>query len=467
MILNTLKNYLVKYPETPIVVAYSGGIDSQVLLHAVSKLEQNKTVTNRILAIHVNHGLSPLAEQWQNFCKQQCQQLSIEFQTIEVEILNKPRTSIEAQARDKRYQVLENLSPDNALILTGHHQDDQVETFFLSLKRGSGLKGLSAMGQYSSFGNKSQFLLRPLLNISRAEIELYAKEHNLKWIEDESNSDISFDRNFLRRNILPQLKERWSNFNGTVSRSIQHCQDAQQILDEIAAQDLTHCLVDSHILDISSLLLLSQPRFNQTIRFFIAQHNQLMPSVQQLFQLHEQLSNAGKDKSPEVKLGDIWLRRFQDKLYLTADQQSVAQWQCDIDLSGEQKEITLPDHLGKLIFNVVDASLDEDGLGEKKYTTDKLNENEICSLSVPKNIDTIKISFSHGNPKCLPDFRHKSRSFKKVLQELFIPPWERKRLPLLYVNDELAAVVNSFVCQPFLLNKHQRKIKVHWVKKSG
>ncbi|MEW6991262.1 tRNA lysidine(34) synthetase TilS [Colwelliaceae bacterium 6441] len=452
MILKTLKKYLTKHSNTPLVIAYSGGVDSQVLLHAIAQLKQQNHLSQEILAIHVNHGLSPFAKQWQDFTKQQCKTLGINYQTVNVEIEQKPRISLEAQARDKRYHALSELSPDNAILLTGHHQDDQVETFFLSLKRGSGLKGLSAMAVSSTFGDKSQQLTRPFLNTSRKDIVQYAQENNLEWIEDESNKNIVFDRNFLRKDILPKLNARWANFDQTVMRSIQHCQDAQTILDEVAEQDLAHCLIESSIVDITALMALSLARFNQVVRFFINQHHQLMPSQQQLLQLRQQLLSAGKDKNPAVKLGDIWFRRYQNKLYLTPDFKSVAQWEESFTLSEEQKNIKLPDLLGELLINKADKSL------ASQYT---------ILMSIPSHIDNIAIKFSHDNPQCQPEYRQHSRSLKKVLQELNIPPWQRKRLPMLYVNNELAAVIGLFVCQPFLENVHQQKITIHWHKNSG
>ncbi|GAA6205870.1 tRNA lysidine(34) synthetase TilS [Thalassotalea sp. SU-HH00458] len=453
MILPTLTNFLNHYPHAPIVIAYSGGVDSQVLLHAIAQLKKNNMVNQAVMAIHVNHGLSQSAGQWQQFAKQQCQLLNIDFKTINVNVIDKPRTSLEAQARDARYQALADLSPSNAVILTGHHQDDQVETFFLSLKRGSGLKGLSAMAMVSSFANAKQKLLRPLLQISRENIVCYAQENQLTWLEDESNDDIRFDRNFLRKEILPQLKARWLNFNDTVMRSTQHCQEAQSILDEVAAQDLAQCIQAQRVLSIAPLLLLSQARFNLVIRYFIEQHQGLMPSQQQLQQLYQQLTEAGKDKNPAVKLGEIWLRRFQDKLYLTEDYQSVINWRYDYDLAQTHGEysIELPD-----------------GLGDVTVTYDELNVHEKSfTLSLPDSLQSMSIVFAHDNPKCLPEYRQQSRPLKKVLQELSIPPWQRKRLPLLFINDELAAVIGYFVCQPFSENKHQQKIMVHWQKESG
>jgi tRNA(Ile)-lysidine synthase len=453
MILKTLRSFLKDYSQAPLVIAYSGGVDSQVLLHGVAELKNQNIIKQDVMAVHINHGLSPIANEWQSFAKQQCEQLNIHFETINIEIIDKPRTSLEAQARDKRYQVLESISPNSALIFTGHHQDDQVETFFLSLKRGSGLKGLSAMASESEFGSKNQKLLRPLLNISRESIVHYAKEHQLEWIEDESNSDTRFDRNFLRKDILPHLKERWPSFNQSVIRSTQHCQEAQQILDEVAKQDLAQCSLEGDVLAVPGLMSLSKARFNHAIRLFIYRHQGLMPSKPQLQQLYQQLSSAEPDKNPEVKLGDFWLRRFQDKLFLTSEFQSVIDWQYDIDIEESNQAIELPDRLGHLSLWI-----GQEGISDN---------DEKSELSLPENIQSITLAFAHDNPKVLPDYRHQNRPLKKVLQELSIPPWQRKRLPLIFINNELAAVIGHFVCKPFILGVHTKKIIVHWHKESG
>ncbi|MDG1751316.1 MAG: tRNA lysidine(34) synthetase TilS, partial [Thalassotalea sp.] len=257
----------------------------------------------------------------------------------------------------------------------------------------------------------------------------------------------------LRKEILPHLKERWPSFNQSVVRSTLHCQEAQQILDEVAEQDLTLCLIDKTTLVVPALMLLSKARFNQAIRFFIHQHKSLMPSKQQLQQLHQQLSSAEQDKTPEVKLGDVWLRRFQDKLYLTSEFQSVIEWQYDINLEGNDQAIELPDRLGHLSF-------------DQEYISGN-DEEAVQRLSLPDNIQSITLAFTHNNPKCLPDYRHQNRPLKKVLQELAIPPWQRKRLPLLFINNELAAVIGHFVCQPFMADAYPKKIIVHWLKESG
>jgi len=453
MILDTLKNVLANYPTTSLVVAYSGGVDSQVLLHALTILKNKNLINHSISACHINHGLSKNAEDWQIFAKQQCDQYGIAYSTYAVVVEKQPRQSLEAIAREKRYQVLEKYSDEQSLVLTGHHQDDQVETFLLALKRGSGLKGLSAMAVHSPFGDKQQAILRPFLSCSRQEIVDYANENGLQWVEDESNQDTQFDRNFLRQVILPEFQQRWTSINQTIVRSAQHCQDAQNILDEIAEQDIARCAVEKNILEVEALTQLSVPRFNQVIRYLLAQHNFLMPSLAQLSQLHQQLF-AEDDKSPEVKLGEVWLRKYKKHLYLTKTFQPLESWQYELDITDKSiidEPITLPDELGQLIFSTNDAlSIDDTGQ----------------NITIPKLCKRLSISFTHINPICLPEYRQHSRVLKKVLQELNIPPWQRKRLPFLYLDGELAAVIGKFTCKPFLINKSSsvgRKINVHWL----
>jgi tRNA(Ile)-lysidine synthase len=177
-----IANIIKQYAHCDIVIAYSGGVDSQVLLHSIAQLKSNQQISNEILVCHVNHGLSDNALHWQNFAKQECHKLSLKLVVQKVNINVQPQQSLEAIARDLRYNALKALSERPAIILTGHHSDDQSETFLLALKRGGGLKGLSSMLQVSPLGK--HFLVRPLLNISREQIQQYALANQLTWVED-------------------------------------------------------------------------------------------------------------------------------------------------------------------------------------------------------------------------------------------------------------------------------------------
>jgi tRNA(Ile)-lysidine synthase len=446
---SALLSAINNYPQTPLIIAYSGGVDSQVLLHALAELKHAKKISNRITVCHINHGLSANANTWQAFAEKECIKLKLTFVACEVNVKQKAQHSLEALARDARYQALYSLYDEQSLIITGHHRDDQTETFLLALKRGSGLKGLSAMA--SKINQGKDIILRPLLNVSRAEIVHLANQQQLKWVEDESNSDTRFDRNFIRQTIMPLLSERWPSITQTINRSSRHCLEGQLLLNELAEQDLAESQLNDQSLSVSELSKLSVARFNNLVRFFLTQHHYLMPSTEQLAQVYQQLF-ASTDKNPAIKVGDNYLRRYKDALYLTADFKNVSDWQTNVYFDKKQDKasgnvIELPDALGKLTF--VNTQTAE-------------SANSCQQITLPAQGQKVTVHYCHNNPRCLPDYRHHSRSLKKVLQELNIPPWERNRIPFIYFDDVLVAVVGYFVCQEFIPNKNTPCFQVTW-----
>ena len=459
---STLLTFFKYYEQHPILIAYSGGIDSQVLLHALSNLCTQKKLNNIISVCHVNHGLSDNALNWEQFAQTQCNAKNIALTIVKVNIEHKAQQSLEAQARDARYNAIKEIVDDNTLVVTGHHNDDQAETFLLALKRGSGLKGLSAMKRIMPLGKCH--LVRPLLNISRAQIENYAKEHDLEWIEDESNKDTRFDRNFIRHQIMPLFTQRWPSFLTTINRSAEHCQEGEELLAELAQQDLNLCAESKSVLSIQPLKSFSQARFNNVVRYFLAQHNCLMPAKSQLSQLYSQL-DADEDKTPEVKVGEQWLRRYKGFLYLTPDFKDVSGFcysisSIDKTLTNHSNyRVVLPDQLGTIEFN---------GVNSKELITEHSSEKNSINVIAPQQGQKITISFKHNNPACLPDFRNRSRPLKKVLQELAIPTWQRKRLPFIYYDNQLVAVLGYFVCKPYMVhslndgNKKNKTISINW-----
>jgi len=433
-----------------ILIAYSGGVDSQVLLHCLASLKSQNRLKSVLSVCHVDHGLSDNSAQWQQFAIAQCRQFNIPLEIVCVNIKEQAQKSVEALARDARYNALKSVANDGDLIVTGHHSDDQAETFLLALKRGSGLKGLSAMQKEMKLGK--QLLVRPLLDLSRADIEKYANDHQLVWVEDESNIDERFDRNFLRHRIIPELSQRWPSIKNTIARSAEHCFEAQQLLDELAQQDLIKCQFSNKVLDIPALFELSQARFNNTLRFFLSQHSLLMPSKQQLQQICQQLS-AKDDKSPMVQLANCCLRRFKNELHLTDIYLDISSWQEEVNLvevAGKNLlALPLPDKLGTL------------SLSAKKSA----GFNKNCwqaSVRAPKPEQVISISFSHNNPKCSPQYRQHSRELKKVLQELAIPPWLRKRTPFIYYDGELVAVIGQFICKEYQPDDASETLRIAW-----
>jgi tRNA(Ile)-lysidine synthase len=450
-----LKPFFEIDEKIELIVAYSGGIDSQVLLHALIQLKQNKLISNEITVCHVNHGLSKNAKNWQDFAEQECIKLSVNLVVKHVDLQKKTQQSLEALARDARYYALKTLRGNKSLVLTAHHSDDQSETFLLALKRGAGLKGMSSMSLQTELG--LHLLVRPLLDISRQEIENYAKTHQLRWVEDESNLDTGFDRNFIRQQIIPLLRERWPSINKTINRSASHCLAGQELLDELAEQDLIHCTADEKALNIEGLKILSPARFNNLIRFFMAQHGYLMPSVEQVNQVRQQLQ-ADENKNPQIKVAQHVFRRFKGILFLTPEYNDISDWQGQVDLFQGSTSIgntvlALPDNLGKLLFNTSTVT-----------NVNATQGSRLPSISLPKQEQQVSIRFCHQNPKCLPHFRLHSRSVKKVLQELNIAPWKRKRIAFLYYDHELVAAVDHFICQPFVESDPQRGMHIHYAK---
>lgn len=450
MIKQTLIDFFSNYPQKSLLIAYSGGIDSQVLLHCLGALKAQQAINSEIRVCHVNHGLSVNAVKWQTFAKTQCQLFGLPLDIIAVNVQAVAQKSLEALARDARYQALQAVAKLGDLIVTGHHSDDQAETFLLALKRGAGLKGLSAMQSEMTLGQ--QLLVRPLLTISRAEIETYAKQHGLVWIEDESNTDERFDRNFLRHQISPKLNQRWPSINKTIARSAEHCVEAQQLLDELAQQDLTVCQSSPNKLSVADLNKLSQARLKNLLRYFLSCHGFLMPSQQQLMQICQQL-NAQADKSPVVQLAQCCIRRYKGELHLTGIYQDLSQWQQSVALArlaeGKPLDVYLPDQLGWLSFSNLSVQVQE-----------KSDWQSV--IKKPTEQQKVTICFSHENPRCLPQYRQHSRPLKKVLQELAIPTWQRKRLPFIFYDNELVAVVGQFVCQSYLAENSASAFTLSW-----
>ena len=448
-IVTSLIEKIKPFSHRPICIAYSGGVDSQVLLHALVQIKQTTFPTLKLSVCHVNHGLSDNAQQWQTFAEQTCESLSIPFTCHQVSLKKLPRQSLEAIAREARYQAISESCKENAVIVTGHHLHDQFETFLLALKRGSGVQGLGAMQEVIALDFKEQLLLRPLLGHSRQDIETFAERYQLPWIEDESNQDHMFDRNFIRHEISPKLIKRWPSFLTTVARSAALCQESQQILQEVAKADTAQCLSANNRLSVTSMKALSHARQKQVIRYMLQQHNAKMPSQSQLEQAIAQLAQQELSLLA-VKLGDKWLRHFKGELYITSELADVSDWHHCISLTDIPLNLSLPDNLGSLML-----------------TQETRIEKENCQrLSLPKDAN-LRIQFRHDNPKVLPDYRQERRVLKKVWQELSVPTWQRSRIPLVYVNNELVAAAGYFVCKPFLPTLDQQTYVLHWCATPG
>ena len=293
-------------------VALSGGVDSVVLLHLLHQLQKRQNFT--LKASHVHHGLSKNADKWVKFCEKLCKKLSVPLDVHHIKLPQKKSLGIEGEARQLRYEKL--LQTKTDLVVLAHHEDDQAETFLLQLIRGAGVKGLSSMAHFDA----SRRLWRPLLNASRIDIEGYAKKHKLKWIEDESNQNIDFDRNFIRSKVLAILKNRFNHIIKVISRSSSHLAEAQHLIDDLAQIDLKSYLKSDnykHKLNVKTLDKLSNARAKNALRFWLEMNNQLMPSKDLLDELLRQALTAKKDATIKIELSkEFEIRRYQDEIYI-------------------------------------------------------------------------------------------------------------------------------------------------------
>jgi len=393
-------------------VALSGGVDSVVLLHLLHSLQKKHRF--KLNATHVHHGLSKNADKWVKFCEKLCTQLSVPLDVHYVKLPQKKSLGIEGEARQLRYEKL--LQSKSDLIVLAHHADDQAETFLLQLIRGAGVKGLSSMANF----DESRKLWRPLLNTSRIDIKKYAKQHKLKWIEDESNLNTDFDRNFIRSKILPILKIRFNHIIKVISRSSAHLAEAQHLLDDLAKIDLKkHLKSDKykHILQVKSLNRLSLSRAKNVLRYWLEMNDQLMPSKDLLDELLRQVLTAKKDAELKIELSkEFEIRRYKDEIYLVQKNQQD-QKNYEIVWQGES-EILLPNK-SKLRFAKVKGT----GISLAKIKDKKLI-----------------ISNRHGGEFFKPDAKRPTKKVKQLFQESDLMPWEREAAPLIFINNDLVCV---------------------------
>jgi tRNA(Ile)-lysidine synthase len=402
-------------------VALSGGVDSVVLLHLLHQLQKSHHFT--LKASHVHHGLSKNADKWVKFCEKLCTKLSVPLDVHYIKLPQKKSLGIEGEARQLRYEKL--LQSKTDLIVLAHHEDDQAETFLLQLIRGAGVKGLSSMAHFDD----SRRLWRPLLNASRTDIESYAKKHQLKWIEDESNQNTDFDRNFIRSRVLPILKNRFSHIIKVIYRSSSHLAEAQNLLDDLAKLDLKTSLKSSnykHKLQVKTLEKLSLSRAKNVLRYWLEINDQLMPSKDLLDELLRQVLTAKKDAAIKIQLAkDFEIRRYKDEIYIVTKNQK-AQKNYVIIWKGEP-EILLPNG-AQLNFKKVKGS----GINLKFLDDQKL-----------------KIRNRQGGEFFKPDLKRPTKKIKQLLQESGLPPWEREFFPIIFIGDELAAVPNFGIDQKY------------------
>ena len=407
-------------PGERLVVGLSGGVDSIVLLDVLHRISKRRHFS--LAALHVNHQISRNAGRWAAFCREACRVRGIPFRTVRVKV--RGGDSLEAAARAARYEAFRSQKADYTVL--AHNQDDQAETVLLQLLRGAGVKGLAAMPLVSSrrlavsrqqnaprAPRPAPLILRPLLEVTRREIEAYAKARGLEWIEDESNADTYFARNFLRHEILSLVAGRYPSYRTTLARSAKHLAEASQLLDELAEHDSAgYC--SGGALQIAGLRKLSRARAKNLLRHFLAGHGAIMPNTERLEEALRQALTAKDDAGVRIALGDFELRGFAGALHVV-DKTSGPDTKFSRAWDGE-RELALPELHGVL----------------------SMSKGRGIGISLAKlQAKPVRIRVRGGGERMQPDCRRPRRSLKNLLQESRIPPWQRERLPLLFSGSKL------------------------------
>jgi tRNA(Ile)-lysidine synthase len=415
-----------------ILLGLSGGVDSVVLLHLLHHL--SPVHRWQLSALHVHHGISANADRWVGFCADLCAKLAIPLHIEYVDINPLREHGIEAAARQLRHRAFALQSCD--FVALAHHADDQAETLLLQLLRGSGVRGAAAMPEKSAKSTGRQ-IVRPLLQSTRQELLAYAACHGLDWIEDESNADDSYPRNFLRHRLLPVLGEKFPAYRETLGRSAQHFAEAAELLDDLARLDAVGAIVDN-TLCVAALQALSVTRAKNLLRYFLCQQGCPMPQTVQLDEMLHQLLSAQADATVCVSFAGGWqLRRYQGAAHVLRalagfDRNQVLSW-------------TGTDTLSWPALNVTFALSPVKGKGVS------LAKLQRAPLSW---------RYRQGGESLRPFVNSSTRALKNLLQEQRVPPWLRDRLPLLYCGVELVCVPGVAIAAAFLASADEAGMEI-------
>lgn len=430
-------------PDCKLVLAYSGGVDSEVLAFGLSRFaRQHPEFTYQLVYVH--HGLSDNAEAWARHCLERGQHYGLPVTVERVTVNRGPRLSLEAEARKARYQAIERHLSANDVLLTAHHEDDQLETILLALKRGQGPKGLAAMGQVQALAQGRQ--LRPLLDISREQIEAYAKQQGLVHIEDESNQDDKYDRNFLRLDIIPRLKARWPSIATTASRSAALCAEQQATLDLQVSERLPLWLtqVPYHkqaVLKLKGFAELTADWQALLLRGFMASQGFALPSRIQLNEIITQLLNAKEDAKVHIRIGECEIRRFASRVYLFDYRDPAANiGPSRLDIPREVLMPLLRGDVTEVVVAPAQASLARD-TSIRFYTV-----SEGARARLPQDDDVVSVRYQlAGQFRCHPHGRVQGRELKKLWQEFGIPPWVREQVGFVFYGERLVMAIGLWI----------------------
>jgi tRNA(Ile)-lysidine synthase len=393
-----------------------------VLLHALGQLRESLGLS--LSAVHVDHGLYPDSIDWAWRARQFCERLNISCAVERVQVSQVREHGLEAAARRVRYACLARYVGTGEVVLTAHQADDQAETLLLQLLRGTGVHGLAAMPAITAF--HAGRLVRPLLDFTRAQLTAFAVHENLQWIEDTSNDDLRFSRNYLRHQVFPRLEAHWPGAARRIAHAAGMAAEAIGLLDELAESDWLGARgTESMSLSITALRRLAPPRQCNLVRYWLRRQGFLAPTAVHLDQVLAQVMQEPRSRQAVIRWPGAQVCRYRDAL--------VALRPCAGADSAWRNHWNLKDPLEipGVGFLRAEASqgngLSRECVGQSRVIVGLRQGGEVCRL---------------------PGRAHHHK-LKKLLQEAGIPPWERNRLPLVYVNGDLAAIGDRWVCEPY------------------
>ena len=416
-------------------IAFSGGLDSSVLLNLISDQVIPK---DRITALHINHGINNDSDKWEEFCAQIADGLGVDFKSWKLKDLDKISEDI---LRNKRHEVFKSWADHNDLIITGHHLDDHIETVLFRLFRGTGIKGLEGIREISKVRDINFY--RPFLKNKKKEILKYAQEHNLSWVEDDSNRESKFSRNMIRNDLMPKIISRWPSIGKSIGKLSEEAKWNQKILTDIAREDLAYIDARKDKINMQRLKSLSNERQKNVIVFWLNNENDIYVPSKLIFQI---LSSVAEPSSES--------RSF----IIHSDSLNT-----DIRIIVSSKEIRMVDQ-GSLRPLPENLRVNWDLKKSIKIPSGELSTQESYGKGLDKKYlkDDVIIKARVGGERCKPFGRDKSQKIKNLFQEFEIPDWKRNSIPLIYINDRIAAVGDLWVCDEFHTNLDESGISIVW-----
>lgn len=402
------------------LVGFSGGLDSVVLLHLLVQLRNQGALNFNLRALHVNHGLHPLANQWQEYCTAMCREWAVLLQIVQLDLSEPLQTGmgIENAARNARYAAFSSLLGAREVLLLAHHRDDQIETMLLRLMRGAGPKGLAGMPQERALGAGS--LYRPLLQFDRAELLAYASQLQLQWIEDPSNLALQFDRNFCRQSILPLIETRWTGYRDSWSKSAALLAEADMLLQQLAEADLEAVRgVNANELSLEGFSRLDKARQRNLLRYWLGQMQLPEPGFNELQHLTEALIPAALDSPVHWQGAGYSMASYRNRLVVIRELSPI-----------DRNTILVWDPINEPTF-----SLPQNGCLQARRSSGSVGD---IRYALPVS-GPLQVRYRIGGESLRLRDRPR-KALKKILQEQGMPLWCRERLPLIYAGNELVCV---------------------------